>query len=168
MAKLPKVIFFTNCEYGQSNVILAVAKELVKQEGFHVHIASSAALASRVDLTCGNIPAESNVTLSFHELPGKSMIEAAEAVIGLKGLSHPPGLRGAINSYNKFPKMLSYWADPPYMERAEHCKSVLESVTPTVVVIDPTFGPAMDACKMLNIKYVILAPIGLSDLVAAV
>lgn len=44
-----KFLFFTNSEYGQSNVVLSVAHELALRPNVVVHIASFSALSSRIE-----------------------------------------------------------------------------------------------------------------------
>jgi UDP:flavonoid glycosyltransferase YjiC (YdhE family) len=43
-----KVMFLTASEYGESNVVLAVAYELLLRQKYEVHIASFSPLESRV------------------------------------------------------------------------------------------------------------------------
>lgn len=44
-----QILFFTNSEYGQASVMLAVAQEFLFHGEFSVHIASFAQLHSRVE-----------------------------------------------------------------------------------------------------------------------
>lgn len=164
MSALKKALFFTNSEYGQSNIILAVAAELVRHGGFEVHIASYAPISSRIAHLRSYLPKDLRPALIFHELPGKSMTEAVDQA-GIRDLPHRPGLLGGVIGARAFPKMFAFWDDPPYLERAENCKEILQNVKPVVVVIDPLFGPAMDACKIIGCDYIILSPLGLRDTV---
>jgi hypothetical protein len=62
------VLFITSCDYGQANVMLSVASELVKSTPLSIHLASTSSLVLRV--------AKLSPDITFHLLPGTSMVES--------------------------------------------------------------------------------------------
>jgi UDP:flavonoid glycosyltransferase YjiC (YdhE family) len=149
MDKLNKtVLFFTNAELGQSNVMLAVGSELAADEDFDVHIAS---FASMRDL----VPPEIN----FHALRGTCMKD----VFTSKGLEyfprHPPGVQGAMQSYREILQaLMAPWENEDYLDLYDNCVSLIQELRPDAVVVDPLLGPAIDACSTHHKKYIVLSP----------
>lgn len=88
------ILFFTNSEYGQANVILAVCYELLQRQ-YEVHIASFAVLKARIsDLNRMTTKTQA----VFHTVAGLSAAEALasnEEFIG----PFPPGVQGALKTY---------------------------------------------------------------------
>lgn len=155
---LKKILFLTSSEYGQANVILAVAYELLLRREYEIHIASFAPLSGRIkDLnelakTCGSIPAV------FHTVPGPSALEALSAKDEFVG-PYPPGIRGAIDTYRvTLPAMAAAWDENEYMLGYESCVYILQSLKPDMVIVDPLFSQGLEACTQLSWKCVILSP----------
>jgi len=96
-----KILFVTNSESGQANIILAMAVEAAARPHVQVHVASFPVLKQRVE---GFSP-----QLNFHPLDGKAMAEARVA----RGLSagadpHPPTTK-SFEPYRDLPPMLAGW-----------------------------------------------------------
>ncbi|KAH8654648.1 hypothetical protein BGZ60DRAFT_331638, partial [Tricladium varicosporioides] len=156
------ILFITCSDYGQANVMLSVASELLRSS-FAVHIASTATLAPRVE--------QLSPHARFHLLPGDSMFESYLAVgHGVEGIIHQPGIRGAVSSFTNVDRMMQHWMDGQYLALYENCVALLKDLAPNVVIVDPVCAPQIDACRsgMHKHKLVILSPMGLKDLLVPV
>jgi hypothetical protein len=77
MSSKPSVLFLTKPENGQSNVVLAIAYELLKSNNLNTHVASSPPLEPRlVKLSAqvaGENPSLKTQPITFHCIPFKSI-----------------------------------------------------------------------------------------------
>jgi hypothetical protein len=85
MSSKPSVLFLSNPENGQSNVILAVAYELLKSNNLNIHVASWPPLEPRLAKISAPVAAE-NPSLkikpvTFHCMPFKSIHTSCEKKI---------------------------------------------------------------------------------------
>lgn len=162
------VLFLTNSELGQASVCLAVAHELLLQPSYTVHIASFAPLRDAVfELNSRAVsflsPSSPSVrAAAFHLIRGLSMKQALERrkfyptnAFYLHGL----GYRAAIQAYkDALVKVLSPWPGEEYMSIFQDCLEIVRRVQPAMIVVDPLFPQAIDACRQLRKKYVVLSP----------
>lgn len=159
----PKSVLFITCsDYGQANVMLCVASELL-QSSFVVHIASTATLAPRV--------AQLGPHAQFHLISGDSMFETYLAAgHNIYEVTHRPGILGAVSSFTKVDRMMQNWMDGRYLALYGNCVALLKDLAPDVVIIDPLCAPEIDACRsgQHQQKLVILSPMGLKDLLVPV
>ena len=100
-----KILFLTNSQYGEAQVVLAVAQDLLSRGNCDVHIASYHDLSPRIealrDGTFGKWPRESS-SLTFHEFSGLSMHETRIKKFGIEDIHHAPGFKNARG-------MLFFW-----------------------------------------------------------
>lgn len=144
-----KVLFFTNSERGQANVVLATAHTLI-QRGCSVHIASFSPLASRVAELTG---------ATFHQLHGESILQALLHYFTHESqLFHGTGVREATRMYPLLMNMVCVWEGDEYIRGYLSAKKIIEDVEPDVVVVEKLCAQAMDACKKLNRNFVLLSP----------
>ena len=66
------VLFVTNSESGQANIILALVAELLSRPNTEIHVASFVALEKRVAALHDNVQPSSS-TLTFHTIHGVDM-----------------------------------------------------------------------------------------------
>lgn len=163
-----KVLFLTNSELGQSSVCLAVTHEFLLRPEYEVHIASFPVLGPTV--TKVNARAKSLASAqqeaTFHPLCGLSMKDAYIQKVGNQRTfnNHRVGLRGAMNAYKSvLINALAPWNGSEYMAVYFQCFSVIQDIQPVVVVVDPLFAPAIDACLKLKLPYLVLSPNTLKD-----
>lgn len=72
---------------------------------------------------------------------------------------HPPGLKGARKTLQEaLPAVITPWEPESYLSIYEECCELLRTLKPALVVVDPIFGPALDACVVLEQLYVVLSP----------
>ncbi|KAK2764535.1 hypothetical protein FQN54_009230 [Arachnomyces sp. PD_36] len=183
------ILFFTNCEHGQANVILAVAYEFLLRDEFDVHIASYPALAPRVDYLNDLFASQNRKengcekarpggqhgeeakaangpslipTATFHPIQAKSMMDIAGD--RKASLPHPPGLTAAVKSYQTLIDVFFAFEPPEYMACVNLCADIIKNVNPTAIVSDPMiFGP-IDAATLLNRECAVLCPSSFKDL----
>ena len=161
MSERKSIIFLTNHEFGQSNVVLAVAYELLIQNELDVHIASWSPLESRALALLERVQAEKAGTsicpITFHSFPLQSVLdswlknttESAKA-----DLPHPPGLNGAARLRRLTPQVLAAWHPEEHIKLYEW---------PSLVVLDPFLAPAHDTCRKLKLNHTILSPCTLAS-----
>jgi hypothetical protein len=156
-----KVLFMTNSEYGQANVILAVAYEFLLRQRYDIHIASFAPLKGRIpalnELASCNSGGKASIA-TFHLIAGPSAQEALlerDEFIG----PFPPGLRGAKDSYRTtLPAMATTWEGPVYMTGYASCINILDSIKPDLIACDPLMSQGLEACKARSRDVVVLSP----------
>lgn len=171
MSKQKKIIFFTNSEYGQANVVLATAYELVLA-GCDVHIASYGSKGASLGVSIteritelnegryGAIPKGSK-PVSFHCLKGPSMTEAMSRKFTEKDavkFVHGTGVREVLRMYPMLMKVLCVWEPQDYMDGLESCIEILKHVDPDFIINERLCAQAIDACTLLSKTYVCLSP----------
>lgn len=184
------ILFFTNSEHGQANVILAVAYEFLLRGEFDVHIASYHAFAQRIEHLNellksrkrkenglnGSVLREGDgekvkaadessfiPTATFQPILAMSMME----VIGekLSSLPHPPGISAAIKGYRTLMDVFFGFEQSQYMVGFDSCSDIIKKVNPSAIVSDPSMFWAIDAANMLKKECAILSPVSLKDTV---
>jgi len=152
-----KILFLTSSEYGQANVILAVAYELLLRQEYDIHIASFAPLEIRIEDLNALIPKNANPA-TFHTIFGPSLSQCLEEKDEFIG-PYPPGIKGAFKTYRvTLPSMATAYNEAQYMAGYKSCVEILKSVEPDLIVIEPMLDQGLDACKTLSRTYVVLSP----------
>jgi hypothetical protein len=152
-----KILFLTSSEYGQANVILAVAYELLLRQGYEIHIASFAPLQRRID-DLNALISKNAIPATFHTIAGPSLSQCLEQKDEFIG-PYPPGIRGALKTYRvTLPSMATAYNEAQYMAGYESCLKILSSVEPDLIVVEPMLDQGLDACKKLSRRYVVLSP----------
>jgi hypothetical protein len=170
MSKRKSILFLTNSDYGQSNVVLAVAYELLQLNELDVHIASWSPLESRAVALSERVQAENaGVTIhpiTFHTFPLYSMFDSwlRNTRNGAKAdLPHPPGLNGTARLKALAPQVLAAWEPKEHIALYDRCGELTAKIKPSLVVLDPFLAPAFDTCKKLKLKHAILSPCTLAS-----
>ncbi|KAJ3770738.1 hypothetical protein FB446DRAFT_790233 [Lentinula raphanica] len=159
-----RILLTTNCEYGQANVVLALAYELATRPGVRVAIASFAPLEKRVVQLQQQLRDEGHFSdISFHSLPGRGHIEA----VGMTRLDtpHGPGVRQALHSFRYAPSMLLPWTESEYMEQLTAIENIIHQFDPQVVVAEWFHRAGQDVCKKLGLKFFVITPNSSKDIV---
>lgn len=120
-----KILFFTNCDFGQANVILATAHALVQTSPdlIEVHIASFHKLGRTVHDTSTfalktlaskhpDEPTKTATPFTFHGISGRIYFEACfDSKTGIEPLLHlRPGLINTGKLVSRLPTALMPWA----------------------------------------------------------
>jgi hypothetical protein len=160
MATPKKILLFTNSEFGQANIILALSLELAIQ-GFEVHVASFAPLKLRItqlqDYLCTSQSDRKTGTIIFHLINGQTM-QGKWQERNLE-LSHPPGVWGTIQGYRKLADCMVAWDGTEYIRSIQICRDLIREIHPAIVLVDTLFSQGVDACTSVSQKYVIVNPI---------
>lgn len=188
------ILFFTNSEYGQANVMLAVAHEFLIRDEFNIHVATFADAGPRVSLFNQNFAtrhatrhsdmneglqnspkteaaskAEDTVPmLTFHPVAGRSM---AEALVSNPDyyLGHGVNNIGAaLKSYKTLVEVVFYWTPDEYLEAFKSCTEIIKTVQPSFIVCDPIFYVGQDAVNNSKVPYAVLSPTCFKDTVLAI
>jgi hypothetical protein len=162
-----RILLLTSSEYGQSNVVLALAHELALRPNVQVHIASFAVLDKRVSQLQDSLQAAgSTFPVTFHPLSGLSVGEAlARKLETVNNLTHAPGVKGAILSYTRLINIVAPWSGPEYIEVYERCMEIIKSVNPHTIVVEAILSQAVDACRTLLRKYMVISPNSFTELI---
>lgn len=183
-----KILLMTNSEYGQSNVVLAVAYELILNN-VEVHIASFEAPAiaeevsdmvdygelrssirSRVDNlnagVYGPIPPGS-IKAIFHPIDSPGMVEKlAQVAPDQEAMRHSVGFIGAWKIYSKVPSILSSYTSDEYLQGVRSCVEIIERVNPDGIVVEKLCAQGFDACALLGKKTISITPNSFRDTLA--
>lgn len=160
-----RILLTTNCEYGQANVVLALAYELAIRPGVKVAIASFAALEKRVtqlQMQLRDAGYDSS-DISFSLLPGRGHIEA----VGMTRLDtpHGPGVKQALHSFRYAPSMLLPWTESEYMDQLRTIEDIVHKFEPEVVVVEWFHRAGQDVCKKLGLKFFVITPNSPKDII---
>ncbi|KAH8424662.1 glycosyltransferase family 1 protein [Aspergillus melleus] len=164
------VLFFTNSEFGQASIILAVAHEFLLRPSYTVHIASFPSLASSIDTLNERAKelAPTTTSATFHPINGPSMVDVYNNTPHFVDHFdyHQIGFRGANQAFNNFiPMLMNPWDGPQFVAIYRDCVDTIKKVRPVIVVVDPLFTIGLDACRVLRWPHVLLSPNTTKDLV---
>lgn len=179
------LLFFTNPEWGQANVILATLHEFLVIDDYDIHLASYSSLRPRLEtllathsaayprpleIACGEEddviqldPQKQRPSLTFHTIPGLSSAEACyrDGVQDL--LPHKPGLKGAVSSYRRLPDFFFRMTAETYMVQQRYARDIINKVKPAMIIAEQGLSQALDACHELGRQFIILSPNSFKD-----
>ncbi|KAM5347382.1 hypothetical protein ACJ41O_010387 [Fusarium nematophilum] len=172
MASTPqrKILFFTNSDYGQANVILATVYELIlSSPSIEIHIASTQGLQRAVEDTvrlastkaAGKEPAR----LAFHMLDGRSQFEAAAGpdVDIFEAYDRPVNFVNAAHTILTIDGIMLPWSPEEFASLYQQSMSIWNDVRPDLTVVEPLFTPGLTLCNHLGINWIVLAPNTIKD-----
>jgi hypothetical protein len=161
-----KILFLTNSEYGQANVVLAVAHSLIHlNTEVEYHIASFKALeapiraASSYAVETSVLPSAAR-PLIFHELlaPSYSRTPIVNETSDLT-----PGFINSARAVLAISEIMLPWEPEEFGEVCKEIMRVVGQVNPDLTIIDPLFSPGLSVCSRLGIKWIVLAPNTIKD-----
>ncbi|KAF5698761.1 glycosyltransferase family 1 [Fusarium mundagurra] len=164
-----KILFLTNSDYGQANVVLATAYELVlAAEQVQVHIASFEALRPAVLATDQLAAGESGRSpgrLIFHTLLGMSQFDAAARpdVDIFAAYDRPPTVINAARTILSIEGIMQPWGLEEFAELYEQTVHVVKQVKPDLTVVEPLFSPGLTVCHHVGVKWIVLSPNTIKD-----
>lgn len=100
----------------------------------------------------------SSARIFFHPLRGISLKEARIRRIGTNTPTHAPSLSGALRSFRRLPYYVAEWSGPEYMELYDSCVEIIQDLDAHAIVIEYFLSQAIDACRFLNLKFIIMTP----------
>ncbi|RDW80324.1 hypothetical protein BP5796_05022 [Coleophoma crateriformis] len=159
------ILFLTNEEHGQSNVMFAIIYELLTQHRTKLHVASWDKFLARLDsaqiLAQEEYLSENLIPIELHRLPSESMVSKCMSRTRETQASfrHAPGYRG-MSYYRSFaPTMLAAYEPTDYMSIYFETKRLVEEIEPNIIVLDPFLSSSIDFVRMSGRKHVILSPV---------
>ncbi|KAH8898630.1 UDP-Glycosyltransferase/glycogen phosphorylase [Thozetella sp. PMI_491] len=165
------VLFFTNSDYGQANVVLATAHSLaVAAPDVQIHIASFQPLRDAVqaasDFATASMSRSSAVkSFIFHQIEGTSWGPASfRPEIGIAPANDlTPGLLNSAKCVSLIPSVMLPWRPAEFTAIYHESERVLEEVKPDLIVLEPLFTPGLTLCHHMKLKWMVLAPNTLKD-----
>lgn len=159
------VLFFTNDDYGLSNVHLAAVNSLLlNHPDIEVHYSSFPPWQKRIQQIEDRVARRTNAerSVKFHPLPHSGMSVAMDRYIHFQELYHRPGLPSTVFWSHVMNIANMPWEQQEYLDIYEAATEVLLNVDPAVVVFPPEMHPALQAVRDLNWRHVFLIPNSLS------
>ncbi|KAK5630114.1 hypothetical protein RRF57_005829 [Xylaria bambusicola] len=165
------VLFFVNTEYGLSNVHLATISGLLeKYPCTEIHVASFPRTAPKLQRLSALARRKSPDArdIYFHPLPGPEYIKAFSARLGVQGKSvhyllHPPGMKGLSTLISRVQAAISPWEAEDHINIYTRAGEIIQDVDPSVVVLDTTLQPAIQAAWKSNRTHAYISPNALAD-----
>jgi hypothetical protein len=167
------VLFFTNSEHGQANVVLATAYEFLTRNEFNVHIASYESLEPRImwlnrEIDSLHMKSSRDVpqrpTAIFHKMAGVSMVDNIKNNVVWP---HKTGIRNCVQSYKDMARIVIREDTHNYLSAYDSCLAIIKSVKPRVVVVEPICYPGTDACQASGVEFIQLYPTSFYDICAS-
>jgi hypothetical protein len=166
-----KILFLTNSDYGQANVVLASAHALLHiAPDVEIHIASFHRLAGAVrdiskDFKTNAQPGTDQQRLIFHGINGMSQFEAAmRPETGMtEAYDRVPGLVNTARNILIIPTILLPWEPDEFGAMYLETEKILNQVRPDITVVDALYTPGLTLCNHLNINWIVLAPNTIKD-----
>jgi hypothetical protein len=170
MAGRRAVLFFTNSDFGQANVVLSTAYELLRQNRLDIHIASWAPLKPRLEKLSQQAqdenPSQSISPITFHDLasfPGFPEFAKKNAGRRKADIPHPPGRAGAERIALLTVRFLAAWGPEAHLALLGWAADLATKLDPALVVVDPHLVPVHDMARSLKRKYAVLSPCTLAE-----
>lgn len=168
MSDTKRILFLTNSEYGQANVVLAVAHALMHAAAdVEIHIASFEILGKAVRLL-------SDYALQTAPSPQRSKGIVFHTVLGQPYSRTPltretfdltPSLYNTARTILAFPEAMSPWEPEEFVGLCEEVERIIDEVQPDLVVVEPMFNPGLTICHYRRMKWMVLCPNTIKDLV---
>lgn len=166
-----KILFFTNSDYGQANVVLASAYALMHiATDVEIHVASFHRLEGAVREMSKQVvtdapPGTNPQRLIFHGIDGMSQFEAAaRPEVGvLEAYDLAPGLINSARNILIIPGIMLPWQPHEFGAIYLEAERILNQVKPNTTVVDPLFTPGLTLCHHLDINWIVLAPNTIKD-----
>lgn len=160
MDPLLPILFIVHAEYGQANVVLAVAQSLARDSTFDITIASFAKLGPRIEAINGGNKGLAR-PLKFRPIPGIPMEDLAARQNHKNPESpyaHAPGFFNAISSFSNLDGAAFGWKPSEYLDIVRICRSIIQETDPAALVLDLGFFLAHDAARDLGLNYITISP----------
>jgi hypothetical protein len=168
------VLFLTNSEHGQANVVLATAYEFLTRNEFNVHIASYEPLEPRIswlnrEIDSLQVKSGGDVsqwpTATFHKMGGVSMGDNIKN--NNLAWPHRTGISNCVQSYKDMAKIVLREDIHNYLSAYDSCLAIIKNVKPRVVVVDQICLPGVDACKASGVEFIMLYPMSFYEICTA-
>ncbi|KAK4154439.1 hypothetical protein C8A00DRAFT_32789 [Chaetomidium leptoderma] len=170
MARPKRILFFTNSDFGQANVVLATAHALLHSAPqVEIQIASFHALKEAVNSTSAfalkTSPHKHAKPITFHPLDGISWGPATfRPEVGVAAANDlTPGPINSAKNILLIPAVMLPWRPDEFLSLYRQAECILSDVRPDVTAINPIFTPGLTLCHHLKTNWLVLAPNTLKD-----
>jgi hypothetical protein len=170
MADCKKILFLTNSDFGQANVVLAVAHALLVHHApkIEIHIASFGGIRDAVAKTSEfalQIAPAGTAPIVFHELDGITWGPAAwRPEVGYaEANDQTPNLLNSAKCVLLLPAIMLPWRPDEFLLIYRQLEHVVSTVNPDLTVCDALFTPSTTLCHHLSTNWVVLAPNTIKD-----
>ncbi|KAK6211999.1 hypothetical protein LQW54_005527 [Pestalotiopsis sp. IQ-011] len=167
MSNPKRILFLTNSEYGQANVVLAVAHGLIHADAdVEIHIASFKVLGDAVRLLSDYAlktapePQRSKKAIVFHEVHGRPY---ARTPITRETFDLTPSLYNTARVIWAFPEVMSPWEPAEFVGLCEEVERIIDEVRPDLTVVEPMFNPGLTICHHRRMEWMVLTPNTIKD-----
>ncbi|KAI8194423.1 hypothetical protein KHU50_011667 [Colletotrichum sp. SAR 10_65] len=162
-----KILIFSDCDFGQANVVLSTIYALVCADpNVEIHVASQpgmhgqlSRIIKQVSNDLGSAAAES---IKTHDLVGLSHWEAMERPgnPNLDSWACDPTIPNMVSMLSVLPGITLPWSAEEFVEIYRDVERVFGEVQPDVTVVENFFAPALTFCHNLRPKtpWIVLAP----------
>ncbi|KAJ0362848.1 hypothetical protein COL154_006029 [Colletotrichum chrysophilum] len=162
-----KILIFSDCDFGQANVVLSTIYALVCADpNIEIHVASQpgmqgqlSRIIKQVSNDLGSAAAES---IKTHDLVGLSHWEAMERPgnPNLDSWACDPTIPNMVSMLSVLPGITLPWSAEEFVEIYRDVERVWGEVQPDVTVVENFFAPALTFCHNLRPKtpWIVLAP----------
>ena len=148
-----RILLLTSPERGQVNVFLATAHSLLEL-GAELHFASLPSIKKDVE--------EKLPEAIFHQLRGPEMKECWETTGTDKlpggGEWRPPNFWNMAAFLRMCLFSLHPWSEAQFVEIFRSVTETLKTVDADITVVDPSFSPALTACRASRRRFAALSP----------
>ena len=156
-----KLLLITLSEYGQANTMLAFLQELQTRqlENIDVHVASYPELQKRVQkvVATQKPDTQNGVHTTFHPLSGSTYTEMYTRVNPTSNFAHLPTSK-SLQALRKILSFMTLWSAEQYIDAMNQVGSLIDKVSPDLIVVDIIFMPAREACRLSGRKWIINNP----------
>ena len=156
------VLFLSNSESGLTNVLLATSYALlVNHNEIQVHFATFGRRHDDISkiskLAAQTMPSVQPIT--FHKLDGQTYGDALQEQGHLVADAiHSPGVHGSTKLCKNIQAYLMPWSGSEYFSIYKQISEIIDQVDPSVIAVDPLFGPGLDATRDQNRRNAIISP----------
>ncbi|PWY66035.1 UDP-Glycosyltransferase/glycogen phosphorylase [Aspergillus sclerotioniger CBS 115572] len=157
------VLFLTNSERGKASVLLAVAYEFLLNSSYEIHVGSFRSLKKQIAELNYHVATHDSVRNAavLEEIPGPSMKQARfrDGQLEEGWDVRKVGLCTALETYrNVLAPALLPWTGVEYVSIYDAIVGVIQALIPRLIIVDPSFVPAVDVCRNLHWRHVLLGP----------
>ncbi|KAI8251815.1 hypothetical protein K4K58_008383 [Colletotrichum sp. SAR11_239] len=165
-----RIIFLTNSDYGQANVVLSVAHALVhKSQDVEVHIASQARLKGPTSRLVKQLTADLGSAamdaVKFHEVAGLSHFDSVDRPGNptMETWLVNPNFSNVTRNMLNIAGLALPWSPEEFVEIYRDLERIWNDVKPDVTVAEAFFAPALTFCNRVKMNWIVLAPNTIKD-----
>ncbi|KAF4344787.1 UDP-glycosyltransferase 84B2 [Fusarium beomiforme] len=168
MAGNKRILFFTNSDFGQANVVLATAHALgLACHDAEIHIASFKDLRRGVDEASKFMQAiatQQQIAVPkpfiFHEIEGISWGLATKHpdTAIFETLELAPGFVNSAKGVAILPAVMVPWSPKEFLDIYKETERVFHEVRPDLAIIEPLFTQGLTFCHYQRVKWMVLSP----------